>query len=489
MGANTPITKVLVANRGEIAVRIIRSVHEMGLEAVAVFSEADSHALHLQMAGEAVCIGPANVTQSYLSVDALLKAAQESGADALHPGYGFLSESADFAEAVQAAGLCWIGPPAAAMRQMASKIEARKTMVAAGVPVVPGGDIHESALVGFPLLVKASAGGGGKGMRRVDSEDELQEAVDTCSREAEKAFGDGSVYLEHLVERPRHVEIQIFADSHGNTVHLFERECSIQRRHQKVVEESPSAAVSEDLRNRMSRAAISAAQAVNYVGAGTVEFLLDARGDFYFLEMNTRLQVEHPVTELVTGVDLVAEQIRVAQGLPLSFTQEELAQRGHAIECRIYAENPQTLLPEVGVIEVLRVPEGIGIRHDSGIYEGFEVQLHYDPMLAKLCVWANTREAAIARMKHALNAYVLLGCVSNLPLLQHIISHPEFAAANTTTAFLDEFPYLEDRAGKEMMLLACAISEATTFDHSTNGPQALGDNASPWTRLGDWRVD
>ncbi|HIA01725.1 MAG TPA: acetyl-CoA carboxylase biotin carboxylase subunit [Myxococcales bacterium] len=486
MGKQTPITKVLVANRGEIAVRVIRAVHELGMKAVAVYSEADASAPHVQFADEALCIGAPEVSVSYLSIEALLTAAKQSGADAVHPGYGLLSESSEFAEAVQNAGLCWIGPPISSMRLMASKTEARKTMLAAGVPVVPGGELSDAAKVGFPLLVKASAGGGGKGMRRVDNPTDLQDAIDACSREAEKAFGDGTVYLERLVERPRHIEIQIFADSQGNTVHLFERECSIQRRHQKVVEESPSGAIDDALRNTMGQAAVAAAQAVNYVGAGTVEFLLNEDGNYYFLEMNTRLQVEHPVTELVTGIDLVAEQIRVAQGLPLSFRQEELVQRGHAIECRIYAEDPDTLFPQVGVIETLRIPEGPGIRHDSGIYEGWEVNVHYDPMLAKLCVWANTREAAIARMKRALADYVLLGCVSNVSLLQHVISHPEFKSGNTSTAFLDEFPYAEDATEQDIQLIACALSEATGQRAATGGTaQTRNDSNSPWTRLGD----
>ena len=415
------ITRVLVANRGEIAVRIIRTLKELGLGSVAIYSEADASAPHVLMADQAICVGPAAAAESYLNVPVILDVMKRTGADAVHPGYGLLSENPEFSEAVTNAGAVFIGPPPGAMRAMASKTDARATMVAAGVPVVPGGGLDDSESVGFPLLVKASAGGGGKGMRRVDRAEDLADAISACAREAKKSFGDDEVYLERLVLRPRHVEIQVLADNHGNVVHLFERECSVQRRHQKVVEECPSPVLKAETREQMGAAAVAAAKAVGYQNAGTVEFLLDASGEFFFQEMNTRLQVEHPVTELVTGIDLVAEQLRVAAGEPLGYSQGDLGQHGHAIEVRIYAEDPETFLPQTGTIEHLIIPEGPGIRHDSGIYPGYEVSVHYDPMLAKLCVWAPTRQAAVGRMRRALSEYVLVGVTSNLPLLRHII--------------------------------------------------------------------
>ena len=478
---------MLVANRGEISVRIIRSLRELGIASVAVYSEADAGAAHVRLADEARCIGPAPAAQSYLNAAALLGAAREAGADAVHPGYGLLSERAEFAEAVSAEGLIWIGPPPGAMRAMASKTAARATMIAAGVPVVPGGEVEDVERVGFPLLVKASAGGGGKGMRRVDSPAELAEAVAACRREARSAFGDDHVYLERLVLRPRHVEVQVLGDAHGNVVHLFERECSIQRRHQKVVEESPSPALDDSLRRAMGDAAVAAARAVGYVNAGTVEFLLDEDGRFYFLEMNTRLQVEHPVTELVVGLDLVAEQVRIARGEPLGYGQADLAQRGHAIECRIYAEDSETGLPQTGVVERLVVPEGPGIRHDSGIYEGWEVGIHYDPMLAKLCVWAPSRAAAVARMRRALGEYVLLGVRTNLPLLRHVLAEPAFLAGDTTTAFLSEHPYAPPGAVPDLVAIAAAIASAAPATAASAGPSG-GDTQSPFARLGAWRV-
>jgi acetyl-CoA carboxylase biotin carboxylase subunit len=486
--ANAPIQSVLIANRGEIAVRIARSVQEQGMTAIAVYSEADAEALHVRVADKAVAIGPAPVTKSYLKMDNLIAAAKESGADAVHPGYGLLSESADFADAVIAAGLCWIGPPVAAMRAMASKTAARATMVAAGVPVVPGGDLSDAASIGFPVLVKAAAGGGGKGMRRVDKPADLAEAAATCAREAEAAFGSGEVYIEKLMERPRHVEIQVFGDSQGNVVHLFERECSIQRRHQKVIEESPCPILSEALRDAMGDSAVAAARAVGYVGAGTVEFLLDG-SDFYFLEMNTRLQVEHPVTEWVTGVDLVAEQLSVAQGNPLSFTQDTLQQQGHAIECRLYAEDPTTFLPQTGTIMTLVAPEGTGIRNDTGIYPGWAVDVHYDPMLAKLSVWADTREEAIKEMARALRNYVVLGCGTNLALLSHVVEHPAFAAGDTNTAFLTEHPFTDDGDIDDLAYVACALAMAMgRLKVPTLQAADDSDAYSPWTRLGNWRL-
>ena len=486
-----PIQKVLVANRGEIAVRVMRTLRELGIASVAVYSEADAAAPHVALADEAVCLGPAAAAESYLRTDRILEAIASTGADALHPGYGLLSENAAFAEAVVSAGAIFVGPPPGAMKAMASKTDARATMRAAGVPVVPGGPVSAAAEVGYPVLLKASAGGGGKGMRRVDDPADLAEAAAACSREAAKAFGDGHVYLEKLVLRPRHVEIQVLADSHGNVVHLFERECSVQRRHQKVVEESPSPALTPALRAAMGEAAVAAAKAVGYVSAGTVEFLLDEDGHFYFLEMNTRLQVEHPVTEMVVGLDLVAEQLRIAAGEPLHYTQADLAQRGHAIECRVYAEDPVTLLPQIGVIERLVLPEGPGVRHDSGIYEGWEVGIHYDPMLAKLCVWAPTRAAAIARMARALREYVLLGVRTNLALLAHVVTHPAFAAGDTTTAFLEEHPFGGVGTPPDLAYVARALAMVRgTEAHVGSSAEVAtdGDVYSPWLRLGgDWR--
>lgn len=482
--------RVLVCNRGEIALRVIRSLRDLGIESVAVYSDADAGAPHVLMADLAVHIGPAAATESYLRVDRILDAIERTGADAVHPGYGLLSENEGFARAVAAAGVTFVGPPPAAMSAMATKTDARATMVAAGVPVVPGGPLGSEDEVGFPLLVKASSGGGGKGMRVVVDPSGLAEAVDSCQREAEKAFGDGHVYLERLVLRPRHVEIQVLADAHGSCVHLFERECSVQRRHQKVVEESPSVALDDVLRARMGAAAVAAAQAVGYVGAGTVEFLLDEGGEFYFLEMNTRLQVEHPVTELVVGVDLVAEQLRVAWGEPLGYGQDDLSQRGHAIECRLYAEDPTSYLPQTGTIERLVVPEGPGIRHDTGICQGWEVGIHYDPMLAKLCAWGPNRTAAIQRMNRALREYVLVGLVTNLPLLRHVVAHPAFAAGDTTTAFLEEYPFAAAGTVPDLAYVADAIARQSGAGGETgvgSAPEGA-DLYSPWTRLGAWRM-
>src|SRR5262245_25426300 len=418
------IRRVLVANRGEIAVRVMRTCRERGIETVAVYSDVDRRAPHVQLADHAIAIGPAPAAQSYLVIEKILAACRESGADAVHPGYGFLSENEDFAEACTAAGITFIGPSPEAMRKMGSKTEARKTVSAAGTPVVPGdngptGDGFPSAeeavvaarRIGFPVLIKAAAGGGGKGMRLVAREREFTAAFDGARREAASAFGDGTVYLEKAIERPRHIEIQVFGDHHGNVVHLGERDCSVQRRHQKVIEESPSPVVSRELRARMGAAAIAAARAVDYVGAGTCEFLLGADGHFYFLEMNTRLQVEHPVTEMVYGLDLVAWQLDVAEGRPLPRAQDELdaRRRGHAVECRVYAEDPVKFLPSPGRITHLRVPDGPFVRNDAGCYEGAEIPVHYDPMISKLVVWGEDRPQAIGRMRRALDEYVVRG--------------------------------------------------------------------------------
>ena len=443
-------SKLLIANRGEIAVRIIRACRDLKISPVAVFSEPDATALHVRMADEAYCIGPAPSNQSYLGIAAIIATAQRAGAEAIHPGYGFLAENAEFARAVNAAGLIFIGPDPQAMEVMGSKTSARRAAFEAGVPVVPGTtesiQSYEDARAtaqrfGYPVMLKAAAGGGGKGMRQVANESELLSAFETAQSEAASAFGDSSIYLEKLVERPRHIEIQIFSDSQGNFVHLGERECSIQRRHQKVIEECPSPINDLSLRERMGAAAIRVAEAVNYTGAGTVEFLYsDVTREFYFLEMNTRLQVEHPVTELVTGLDLVREQINVAAGGRLSFTQEEVAWRGVAIECRVYAEDPENnFLPSPGKITFLRAPSGPGIRDDSGVTEGDEVSIYYDPMISKLAAWGRTRAEAIDRLRRALDEYALGGIKTTLPFFREIVRDEEFIAGRLDTGFITRF--------------------------------------------------
>jgi acetyl-CoA carboxylase, biotin carboxylase subunit len=442
--------KVLIANRGEIAVRIIRACRELGIVPVAVYSEADAESLHVRMADEAVCIGPAASAQSYLNIEAVVAAAKATGAEAVHPGYGFLAENASFARAVTDAGLAFIGPPAAAMEIMGSKTSARRAAVDAGVPIVPGtvealSSFEEAGKTadkfGYPVMLKAAAGGGGKGMRLVADAQELRSAFETAQAEAAAAFGDSSLYLEKAVERPRHIEIQIFADNEGHVVHLGERECSIQRRHQKVIEECPSPINDPDLRRRMGDEAVKIARAVNYTGAGTVEFLLsDTTREFYFLEMNTRLQVEHPVTELVTGFDLVREQFLVAAGASLSFTQEDVRWTGHAIECRIYAEDPaNNFFPSPGTITHLQEPLGPGVRIDSGVRRLSEVSIHYDPMIAKLAVWGRTRDEAIDRLRRALDEYEVSGITTTLPFFREIVRDQEFISARLDTGFIARF--------------------------------------------------
>ncbi|HEY3824609.1 MAG TPA: acetyl-CoA carboxylase biotin carboxylase subunit [Bryobacteraceae bacterium] len=442
--------KVLIANRGEIALRVIRTLREMGIRSVAVYSDADRAALHVRKADEAAHIGASPSSESYLNIDRILDAARRHGATAIHPGYGFLSENARFAQACEDAGFTFIGPSAKSIALMGSKIEARRVAKAGGAPIVPG---TESGLTsaadaeafardtGFPVMLKAVAGGGGKGMRRVDRMEDLAAAFDAASSEALRAFGNGAVYIEKLIENARHIEIQVLGDQHGNLVHLGERECSVQRRHQKVIEESPSLFVSgmSGMRERMGEAAIRAARAAGYYNAGTVEFLADQSGNFYFLEMNTRLQVEHPVTELVTGLDLVRLQLEIAAGERLPFTQEDIALRGAAIECRIYAEDPaNNFLPSPGRIERLAEPSGPGVRLDSGIYPGWNVPLDYDPMLAKLIVWAGTRDQAIERMLRALGEYQVGGIRTNLPLFRLILNDPAFRRGDLHTGYLEE---------------------------------------------------
>jgi acetyl-CoA carboxylase, biotin carboxylase subunit len=439
------IKKILVANRGEIAIRVMRTCRELGLATVAVYSEADRAALHTRFADQAFCVGPPPSRESYLVADHILDAARRSGADAIHPGYGFLSENASFVRACEKAGLTFIGPPASAMDSMGEKTRARAHMMKAGVPVVPGttapfATVDEARAyaknIGYPVMLKAAGGGGGKGMRRVDREEDLESAWRTARSEAMSAFGNDTVYLEKFLDQPHHIEIQIFADTFGNCIHLNERECSAQRRNQKVVEETPSPIISPAMRAAMGEVAVKAARSVGYVGAGTVEFLVDRSRNFYFLEMNTRLQVEHPVTEWVTGIDLVAWQIHVAQGgvLPLL---EAPPPRGHAIEVRVYAEDPATnFMPSPGRIASIRVPSGPFVRDDSGVYAGYTVPNVYDPMISKLSVWGPTRMEAILRMRRALTEYSLKGITTNLRYLAHIIDHPEFMRGDYDTGFL-----------------------------------------------------
>ncbi len=453
--------KVLVANRGEIAVRVIRALRELGISSVAVYSDADRAALHVRMADEAAHIGPPPSSESYLRIDRIVEAAARHGVEAIHPGYGFLSENAAFAEACDDAGIVFVGPPAAAIRAMGSKTAARAIAESAGVPVVPGtasavrdaAQAREfAARAGYPVLLKAALGGGGKGMRRVVCDEELAGAFRDAASEAERAFGSGEVYLEKLIERPRHIEIQVFGDAHGNLVHLGERECSVQRRHQKVIEECPSplSAADPELRERMGEAALRVARAAGYMNAGTVEFLVDTAGRFYFLEMNTRLQVEHPVTELVTGIDLVHLQLRVAAGEPLGFCQPEVRWHGHAIECRIYAEDPYSnFLPSPGTVTQLGRPAGPGIRLDSGVYLGWTVPLEYDPLLAKLAVWAGTREQAVDRMLRALAEYSVDGIKTTLPFYRQVFADPEYRAGRLHTEFIEECLARQSRDGHD----------------------------------------
>jgi len=439
--------KILIANRGEIAVRVIRACHEMGIAAVAVYSDVDRASLHVRKADEAYPIGPASASESYLNIAKILDVAKRSGAEAIHPGYGFLSENSGFARACADAAVKFIGPTAAAMDAMGSKTKARQAMERAGVPFVPGTSRGLESLaeaeqlakqIGYPIMLKAAAGGGGKGMRLVHSAPELRSALEAARSEAERAFGDSEVYIEKAIVNPRHIEMQVLADQHGHTVYLGERECSLQRRHQKVVEEAPSPIVDADMRRRMGETAVRVAQAAGYTNAGTVEFLLDAQKNFYFLEMNTRLQVEHPVTELVTGLDLVHLQIRIAAGEPLPFSQQDITIRGHAMECRIYAEDPDNnFFPSPGRITLLLAPSGPGIRRDSGMYEGWTVPMDYDPLLAKLIGYGTDRNQAISRLTRALSEYFVGGIKTNITLFRRILRHPEFRAAKIDTGFLD----------------------------------------------------
>jgi len=487
--------KILTANRGEIAVRVIRACHEMGISAVAVYSQVDRAALHVRRADEAYLIGPAAAAESYLNIDRVVETAKRCGADAIHPGYGFLSENPRFATACHDAGIKFIGPPAVSMEMMGSKTRARKQMEKADVPFVPGTSrgvesLNEAkeiaAKLRYPVMLKAAAGGGGKGMRLVDSEGDLASALESAQSEALRAFGDGEVYLEKAIINPRHIEMQILADEHGNTIYLGERECSVQRRHQKVLEESPSPAATPELRRKMGEIAVKAAQAAGYANAGTIEFLADNSGNFYFLEMNTRLQVEHPVTELTTGLDLVQWQIRIAAGEKLPFGQEDIKLRGHAIECRIYAEDAENnYFPSPGRITALAEPSGPGIRVDSGIYEGWNVPIEYDPLLAKLISYGESREQAIGRLRRALEEYFVGGVRTNLPLFRQILANPDFLAGRTDTGLLDRMPERKQSGAKcddeTIVAVAAGIFYATN-SMAASGNGAEGTSASPWKK-------
>jgi len=489
--------KVLIANRGEIAVRVIRACRELGHSTVAVFSDVDRTALHVRHADEAYAIGPAPAADSYLRVDRILDVARRSGAEAIHPGYGFLAENADFAQAVEDAGMIFVGPPPHAIREMGDKVRSRQAIIAAGVPVVPGTEsgaalddaalIASAASVGYPLLVKASAGGGGKGMRRVEGPEELPAALAAARREAAKAFGDETVYLERLIVGSRHVEIQVLADKHGSVIHLGERECSLQRRHQKVLEECPSPAVSPELRAAMGAAAVAAAKAVDYVSAGTVEFLLDGNGrDFYFLEMNTRLQVEHPVTELVTGVDIVKQMLRIAGGRKLRWRQEEIEWSGHALECRINAEDPfNGFLPSTGRVTSLLEPTGPGVRVDSALYEGYEVSLYYDPLVAKLIVLGESRPDAILRMRRALDEYRIAGIRTTIPLHQRLMDMTQFISAAYDTGYLETQFTMESGADTELERIAAIAATLLAHQHRSDAINKLAPaGPSQWKRFG-----
>jgi acetyl-CoA carboxylase biotin carboxylase subunit len=489
--------RVLVANRGEIAVRIIRACHEEGLEAIAVYSEPDRLSPHVRSADAAVGIGPAAAAESYLHIERLLEAARRTGADAVHPGYGFLAERAEFAEEVERAGLVFVGPSPAAIRAMGEKTAARQRMAEAKVPFVPGttkpvgnaaAAVTAANKLGFPIMLKAVAGGGGRGMRQAGSADELTNVFRQASSEAKSAFGDGSLYLEKLIERPRHVEIQVLADRHGRTVHLGERECSVQRRHQKLIEESPSPAVTPELRRRMGESAVRAAEVVGYVSAGTVEFLLAPTGEFYFLEMNTRIQVEHPVTELVYGVDLVREQLRIAAGKPMSLREGPLEPRGHALECRITSEDPfQGFVPSTGRIEFLRPPAGPGVRWDSGVEMGTDVGLFYDPLLAKLVVWGDDREGAIRRMERALNELWIVGVQTSQPFHRRVLAEPEFRSGRYDIGYLERMgPRLLDPAIPDTELELAAVAVALAEEEARQVPASPGPLQADARRPGNW---
>ncbi|MFV1957394.1 MAG: acetyl-CoA carboxylase biotin carboxylase subunit [bacterium] len=489
--------KVLIANRGEIAVRLIQACRELEIPAVAVYSEADRNSLHVRCADEAYCVGPPPSAQSYLVIDKILEVAEKTGADAIHPGYGFLAENPEFAKLCKDHNITFIGPSAEAIEMMGHKTVARKTMQNVGVPVVPGTETLEDDDVlasrakemSFPVMIKAAAGGGGKGMRIVREEKEIKEAIRAARSEAKSSFGDDAVFVEKYLEEPRHIEFQVLADRHGNVIHLFERECSIQRRHQKVIEEAPSMALDDEMREEMGKAAVDAAKAAQYWSAGTVEFLVDREKNFYFLEMNTRLQVEHPVTEMITGIDIAKEMFKIAAGEKLSISQEDVMMNGWAMECRIYAEDPfNNFMPSPGKILTLRKPSGPGVRDDSGVFAGYEVPLHYDPMISKLCTWGGTRTESIKRMKRALGEYVIKGIKTTIPFHQRVMNNEKFLAGDIHTGFIeDEFimeTVDETQDLKNVALVAAALhlQRRSREGVGTDGPEKAGTDA--WKMMG-----
>ena len=485
--------KILVANRGEIALRIMRTIRKMGILSVAVYSEADRHAPHVRFADEAVCLGPAPSAKSYLDGDKIIRCCRELGVDGIHPGYGFLSENADFARKVEEAGIRFIGPGPEAMRIMGSKLAAKECVKGYNIPMVPGIDeaIEDVAVakdiaqrVGYPVLIKASAGGGGKGMRIVEREADLEEQMQRAISEARSAFGDGSVFIEKYVNSPRHIEIQVLADNYGNTIHLFERECSIQRRHQKVVEESPSAVLTPEIRKKMGDAAVMVAKSCKYTSTGTVEFLVDDKLNFYFLEMNTRLQVEHPVTEMITGIDLVEEQIRIARGEKLRYRQEDLKINGHAIELRVYAEDPlNKFLPSIGTLTRYEKPSGLGIRVDDGYEEGMEIPIYYDPMIAKLAVHGSDRTEAIQKMKEAIRAYRIEGVATTLPFGTFVFGHDAFVSGHFDTHFVQKY-YTPDliRARQESNAKIAALAALRYWTDASKRLRAVENKTTSWKR-------
>ncbi len=471
--------KILIANRGEIAVRIIRACRDMGIKSVAVFSDADRYAQHVRLADEVYHIGPAPSAQSYLDIQKIIDTALTSGAEAIHPGYGFLAENAVFAAKVKEAGLEFIGPPAEAIEMMGDKMAARRAMIDSGVPVVPGTEqpiqgeqqsLETAKKIGYPVLIKAAAGGGGKGMRIVKSADEMKSAIRGAASEAKTAFGDDRIYIEKYLPEPRHIEIQILADKHGHCIYLGERECSIQRRHQKVIEEAPSPVIDEKMRQRMGEAAVAAAKACNYFNAGTVEFLVDTDLKYYFLEMNTRLQVEHPITEMITGIDLAVEQIKIAAGEKLTINQADIKLRGHAMECRIYAEDPVDFLPATGTIRNYREPAGPGVRIDSGVYAGAEISVYYDPLIAKLITYGKDRDQAIARMRRALTEYLITGVTTNISFHLKLLEHPEYIKGKLSTHFIEQYYEQPEQLTDQHHL---AIAVAAVLDDYKNKNKTL----------------
>ena len=492
----TKIKKLLVANRGEIALRVMRSAREMGIQTVAVFSEADRNALHVRFADEAICIGPPSSSESYLRMDKIIDAARKTGAQAIHPGYGFLSENEDFAKAVKEAGLIFIGPSAESIELMGSKLGAKAAVAKFNVPLVPGTsepitDIGKakriSMEIGYPVLIKASAGGGGKGMRIVNDENEFEEQMERAVSEATSAFGDGSVFIEKYVTQPRHIEFQIFGDQHGNVVHLFERECSIQRRHQKVVEEAPSSVLTPELRKQMGDAAVNAAKAANYYNAGTIEFILDGNLNFYFLEMNTRLQVEHPVTEQITGLDLVKLQIKIAEGEKLPFKQEDLKINGHAVEVRVYAEDPSNnFLPDIGTLKTYKRPQGHGIRVDDGFEQGMAIPFYYDPMIAKMICHDETREKAINKTIRAIDEYEITGLETTLGFCKFVMQHDAFRSGNFDTKFVENYfkpEVLQAKPDDAEELLAVALAVSSMNQKPSASPVAESSpSTSKWKK-------